>query len=118
VDPEPLLNPALLDASRLRTPIKLSREEQERRTLLLKEWSRYKMKQHKEDLKARSRAGTLWRRSFERTEEELVVSLPRSDQTGFKIRAGQRTMSGHDDYLTGQTFGLAVILPVTYTAFK
>ena len=50
VDPEPLLNPALLDASRLRTPIKLSPEEQERRTLLLKEWSRYKMKQHKEEL--------------------------------------------------------------------
>ena len=50
VDPEPLLNPALLDASRLRMPIKLSPEEQERRTLLLKEWSRYKMKQHKEDL--------------------------------------------------------------------
>ena len=52
VDPEPLLNPALLDASRLRMPFefKLSPEEQERRTLLLKEWSRYKMKQHKEDL--------------------------------------------------------------------
>ena len=50
VDPEPLLNPVLLDASRLRTPIKLSPEEQERRTLLLKEWSRYKMKQHKEEL--------------------------------------------------------------------
>ena len=50
VDPESLLNPALLEAQRLRKPTKLSSEEQERRTLLLKEWSRYKMKQHKEDL--------------------------------------------------------------------
>ena len=50
VDPEALLNPALLEAPRLRKPVKLSYEEQERRTLLLKEWSRYKMKQHKEDL--------------------------------------------------------------------
>ena len=33
-----------------RKPFKLSPEEQERRTLLLKEWSRYKMKQHKEEL--------------------------------------------------------------------
>ena len=50
VDSESLLNPALLEAPRIRKPVKLSYEEQERRTLLLKEWSRYKMKQHKEEL--------------------------------------------------------------------
>lgn len=50
VDSESLLNPALLEATRIRKPVKLSYEEQERRTLLLKEWSRYKMKQHKEEL--------------------------------------------------------------------
>ena len=50
IDPESLLNPALLEAPRLREPVKISPEEQERRTLLLKEWSRYKMQQHKEDL--------------------------------------------------------------------
>lgn len=50
VDPESLLNPALLEGARLRKPITLSPEEKERRTLLLKEWSRHKMKQHKEDL--------------------------------------------------------------------
>ncbi|XP_015761163.1 PREDICTED: 39S ribosomal protein L40, mitochondrial-like [Acropora digitifera] len=50
IDPESLLNPALLKAPRLRKPIELPPEEQERRTLLLKEWSRFKMKQHKEEL--------------------------------------------------------------------
>ena len=70
VDPEPLLNPALLDASRLRTPIKLSPEEQERRTLLLKEWSRYKMKQHKEDLQRVQ--------ELERCGEEALKELKKS----------------------------------------
>ena len=50
IDPESLLNPAHLKAPRLRKPIEISPEEQERRTLLLKEWSRFKMKQHKEEL--------------------------------------------------------------------
>ncbi|XP_022786270.1 39S ribosomal protein L40, mitochondrial-like [Stylophora pistillata] len=50
IDPESLLNTALLEASRQRRPVELSPEEKERRTLLLKEWSRYKMQQHKEDL--------------------------------------------------------------------
>ena len=70
VDPEPLLNPALLDASGLRTPIKLSPEEQERRTLLLKEWSRYKMKQHKEDLQRVQ--------ELERCGEEALKELKKS----------------------------------------
>ena len=74
VDPEPLLNPALLDASRLRTPIKLSPEEQERRTLLLKEWSRYKMKQHKEELQ---RVQEL-ERYVERYGEEALKELKKS----------------------------------------
>ena len=39
---------------------------------------------------------------------ELVNT--RSIAAGFKITAGQRTMSGQDDYLFGQNFGLAVIL--------
>ena len=29
---------------------------------------------------------------------------------GLQITAGQRTMSGQDDYLSGQNLGLAVIL--------
>ena len=70
VDPEPLLNPALLDASRLRTPIKLSPEELERRTLLLKEWSRYKMKQQKEDLQRVQ--------ELERCGEEALKELKKS----------------------------------------
>lgn len=70
VDPESLINPALLDASRLRKPIKLSPEEQERRTLLLKEWSRYKMKQHKEDLQRVQ--------ELERCREEALKELKKS----------------------------------------
>ena len=31
-------------------------------------------------------------------------------QAGLKITAGHRTMSGQDDYLSGQNLGLAVIL--------
>ena len=30
--------------------------------------------------------------------------------SGLKITAGHRTMSGQDDYLSGQNLGLAVIL--------
>ena len=33
-----------------------------------------------------------------------------SVKTGLKITAGHRTMSGQDDNLSGQNFGLAVIL--------
>ena len=33
-----------------------------------------------------------------------------SASAGLQITAGQRTMSGQDDYLSGQNFGLAVIL--------
>jgi len=63
----------LLDASRLRKPIKLlSPEEQERRTLLLKEWSRYKMKQHKEDLQRVQ--------ELERCREEALKELNKSSR--------------------------------------
>ena len=49
-DPESLLNLSLLEPHRRRELPELSEEEKERRVLLLKEWSRYKMQQHKEDL--------------------------------------------------------------------
>ena len=32
------------------------------------------------------------------------------DRTGLKVTAGHQTMSGQDDYLSGQNLGLAVIL--------
>ncbi|KAM6930462.1 large ribosomal subunit protein mL40 [Xenentodon cancila] len=41
-----------LDETRERSPAKLSFEESERRALLLKEWSRYKQKQHMAEKKA------------------------------------------------------------------
>ncbi|XP_041059208.1 39S ribosomal protein L40, mitochondrial [Carcharodon carcharias] len=38
-----------LDESRVRDPPKLTLEESERRALLMKEWSRYKQKEHKQE---------------------------------------------------------------------
>lgn len=49
-DPESIPNPVLLESTRRRTTAKIPSAEQEQRTLLLKEWSRFKMKQHKEEL--------------------------------------------------------------------
>lgn len=49
-DPESLLNLTLLEPKRRRETLELSDEEKEKRVLLLKEWSRFKMQQHKEEL--------------------------------------------------------------------
>ena len=49
-DPDSIPNPALLEAARRRLPADISAAEQEKRTILLKEWSRFKMQQHKEEL--------------------------------------------------------------------
>ena len=49
-DPESLLNLALLEPHRRREQHELSESEKEKRILLLKEWSRFKMQQHKEEL--------------------------------------------------------------------
>ena len=38
--------------------------------------------------------------------------------TGLKITAGHRTMSGQDDYLSGQNLGLAVILTGQVRGFQ
>ena len=38
--------------------------------------------------------------------------------TGLKITAGHRTMSGQDDYLSGQNLGLAVILTGQVRSFQ
>ena len=38
--------------------------------------------------------------------------------SGLKITAGHRTMSGQEDYLSGQNLGLTVILTGTYAASK
>ena len=70
IDPESTLNTTLLEASRQRTPIELSPEEKEGRTLLLKEWSRYKMQQHKEDLQRVQ--------ELERCREEALKELKKS----------------------------------------
>lgn len=70
IDPESLLNTALLEASRQRSPVELSPEEKERRTLLLKEWSRHKMQQHKEDLQRVQ--------ELERCREEALKELKKS----------------------------------------
>ena len=48
--PASIPNPTLLEAARQRTASQISSVEQEKRTLLLKEWSRFKMQQHKEEL--------------------------------------------------------------------
>ena len=39
-------------------------------------------------------------------------------RTGLKITAGHRTMSGQDDYLSGQNLGLAVILTGQVRGFQ
>ncbi|XP_020625730.1 39S ribosomal protein L40, mitochondrial-like [Orbicella faveolata] len=70
IDPESLLNAALLEASRQRHPLEVSPEEQERRILLLKEWSRHKMQQHKEDLQRVQ--------ELERCREEALKELKKS----------------------------------------
>ena len=70
IDPESLLNATLLEASRKRNPVELSPEEKERRTLLLKEWSRHKMQQHKEDLQRVQ--------ELERCREEALKELKKS----------------------------------------
>ena len=70
IDPESLLNTTLLEASRQRRPVELSPEEKERRTLLLKEWSRHKMQQHKEDLQRFQ--------ELERCREEALKELKKS----------------------------------------
>lgn len=70
IDPESLLNATLLEASRQRHPVELSPEEKERRTLLLKEWSRHKMQQHKEDLQRVQ--------ELERCREEALKELKKS----------------------------------------
>ena len=70
IDPESLLNTELLDASRQRSPVDISPEEKERRTLLLKEWSRHKMQQHKEDLQRVQ--------ELERCREEALKELKKS----------------------------------------
>jgi large subunit ribosomal protein L40 len=49
-DPEAIPNQTLLEPARRRIVNKLSKEEEEKRVLLLKEWSRFKIQQHKEDL--------------------------------------------------------------------
>ena len=38
--------------------------------------------------------------------------------TGLKITAGHRTMSGQDDYLSGQNLGMAVILTSHVRGFQ
>ena len=38
--------------------------------------------------------------------------------SGLKITAGHRTMSGQDDYLSGQNLGLAVILTGQVRGFQ
>lgn len=70
IDPESLLNTTLLEASRQRNLVQLSPEEKERRTLLLKEWSRHKMQQHKEDLQRVQ--------ELERCREEALKELKKS----------------------------------------
>lgn len=70
IDPESLLNTTLLEASRQRRPVELSPEEKERRTLLLKEWSRHKMQEHKEDLQRFQ--------ELERCREEALKELKKS----------------------------------------
>ena len=70
IDPESLLNTALLESSRQRNTVELTSEEKERRTLLLKEWSRHKMQQHKEDLQRVQ--------ELERCREEALKELKKS----------------------------------------
>ena len=41
-----------------------------------------------------------------------------SSHAGLKITAGHRTMSGQDDYLSGQNLGLAVILTGQVRGFQ
>ena len=44
------LDPEMLNPARKRQKVAVSEEERERRFLLVKEWSRYKMEQHKQEL--------------------------------------------------------------------
>lgn len=50
IDPEAIPNLELREPARRRSTAKISEEEMEKRVLLLKDWSRFKMQQHKEDL--------------------------------------------------------------------
>ena len=70
IDPESVLDVALLEPARKRQTIELSLEERERRTLLLKEWSRFKMQQHKEELQKVQ--------ELERCREEALKELKKS----------------------------------------
>ena len=47
-----------------------------------------------------------------------VQKLSLEQSPGLKITAGHRTMSGQDDYLSGQNLGLAVILTGQVRSFQ
>ena len=51
VDPEAFVDRSLFQAERRRELSKISEEEKERRILLLKEWSRYRNRQQREELR-------------------------------------------------------------------
>ena len=47
-----------------------------------------------------------------------VFTMKYKSGAGLKITAGHRTMSGQDDYLSGQNLGLAVILTGQVRGFQ
>ncbi|XP_032240406.2 39S ribosomal protein L40, mitochondrial-like [Nematostella vectensis] len=101
IDPDSLLNPAYLESNRQRAKVKLSEEEEEERILLLKEWSRYKMQQHKEDLQrlqeqARCREEAL--KELKKTSEFLYKEAIKADKTLFPLQLRGPT---HTPPLTG-----------------
>lgn len=88
-DPEAIRNPALLEPARQRTGTKLDEKEEERRILLQKEWSRYKMQQHREDLHriqemTRSREEAL--KELKKSSMYLYLEAIKIDQTLFPVQ--------------------------------
>jgi len=88
VDPEAITNPALLQPSRQRKLPKLDEKEEESRILLQKEWSRYKMQQHREDLHriqemTRSREEAL--KELKKSSMFLYLEAIKIDQTLFPV---------------------------------
>lgn len=89
IDPEAITNTSLLEPARRRIVKKLDNHEEERRILLQKEWSRYKMKQHKEDLHriqemTRSREDAL--KELKKSSMYLYLEAIKIDQTLFPVQ--------------------------------
>ena len=71
------LDPEMLNPVRKREKVSVSEEEEERRFLLVKEWSRYKMEQHKLELE---RLQTLMKSRDKALRELKKISLPLYNQ--------------------------------------